>query len=239
MKNIALLTTDTTHHTYFASELSKKYRSVHVLSESNLYHPHYDTSHKFEELREEHEKSKFFDGKNLSLKDVCEVQTINTISSPEGNAWFQKVKPSLTIVFGTGILKHFLIKEVGTPILNLHGGDPQEYRGLDSHLWTIFHRDFSNLVTCLHELTPKLDDGPIIEIMGLTIKPGMKLYELRESNTRVCVQLTNNAIEAFLNSGEIKGEPQKKVGRYYSAMPSCLKERCVAQFEKHTGAVNA
>ena len=32
----------------------------------------------------------------------------------------------------------------------------QKYRGLDSHYWSIYHKDFESLVTTLHRVTPIL-----------------------------------------------------------------------------------
>ena len=37
----------------------------------------------------------------------------------------------------------------------------EKYRGLDSHLGALWHRDYSELKTCLHQLSDTLDDGDI------------------------------------------------------------------------------
>ena len=47
-------------------------------------------------------------------------------------------------------------------IFNLHGGDPEKYRGLDSHYWSIYHNDFKSLITTLHKVRPILDTGEIV-----------------------------------------------------------------------------
>ena len=53
------------------------------------------------------------------------------------------------------------MKKYKNKIFNLHGGNPEEFRGLDSHYWSIYHNNF-NLYSCLHKLSYKLDDGDII-----------------------------------------------------------------------------
>ena len=47
--------------------------------------------------------------------------------------------------------------------INLHGGDPEKYRGLDSHLWSIYHEDWASLVSTLHVVSKDLDAGDSIE----------------------------------------------------------------------------
>ena len=81
-----------------------------------------------------------------------------------------------------------MINVVPEKIFNLHGGDPQRYRGLDTHLWAIYHKDFGGLVTTLHIL-PKLDDGDIVSMGTLPVSKDMPLYALRKVNTEVCVNL--------------------------------------------------
>ncbi len=119
-------------------------------------------------------------------------------------------------------------------MLNLHGGDPENYRGLDSHLWAIYHRDFEALVTTLHFVTSELDDGDIVGQMRVPLRSGMALHQLRAANTEVCVELTVSALEALRSRGVLDARRQLRCGRYYSFMPTPLKELCNRRFATHT-----
>ena len=134
------------------------------------------------------------------------------------------ISPDIIIVFGTSRLRKGVIDVLPNAIYNLHGGDPQHYRGLDSHLWAIYHRDFDGLETTLHQLNGELDDGAIVAKRSLQITKGMKLHELRSANTEACVELVTDALHFYSKTGRIDSCTQKKKGRYYSFMPAVLKE---------------
>ena len=145
----------------------------------------------------------------------------------------KKENPDMVLVFGTGLLKEHLIRVCPNNTYNLHGGDPESYRGLDSHLWAIYHRDFSSLVTTLHRLDTSLDTGDIILQGQIPLTQGMGLYMLRAVNTQLCVQLAVATIDMCSRYGNVVSRRQRQAGRYYSSMPSTLKSICCKNFEKY------
>jgi methionyl-tRNA formyltransferase len=230
---LSVLTTETLHHTYFVQELLKKYPGTRVFVETQTLKPSFSTSHPFEQLREEYEQKAFFNGAKPSLKDVSEVESFPTLNGDEAIRALRDFRAEVAVVFGTGRLSPPLIEAQGI-LINLHGGDPERYRGLDSHLWSIYHGEFDSLMTTLHHLNPVLDDGDIILKNSLLLHKGMKLHELRSVNTYVCLKMVKEALARYSNEGKIVGVPQKKKGRYYSFMPADLKEVCRNRFEKYT-----
>ena len=98
-------------------------------------------------------------------------------------ASLEKESVDIVIVFGTGVLKPPLIEICTQRIFNLHGADPENYRGLDTHLWAIYHKDFSGLITTLHHLDTGLDTGDIVLQSAIPIHQKIKLHELRAANT--------------------------------------------------------
>ena len=62
----------------------------------------------------------------------------------------------------------------------------------------------------------------------------MKYHELRYYNTLNCINLTDKLISNFIHKKKINLKRQKSVGRYYTAMPSSLKDYCIKNFERHT-----
>jgi methionyl-tRNA formyltransferase len=220
---IAVLTTETPHHAYFVSALKPDI----VFCETGANTAAYATAHDFENARDKYERQVWFDGADKSLGDFSTVERFEDIG--DAATRLKACDPDLAICFGTRRLKPPILTACGD-FLNLHGGDPQEYRGLDTHLWAIWHRDFDGLKTCLHRVNPVLDDGEVVALAAIPLSDGMKLHQLRKANTEVCIEL----VQSVLARGVVESRPQRKKGRYYGAMPSVLKEVCVKRFERWT-----
>ena len=219
---ILILTTKTPHHHFFIKQLLKFYsKEVEVFFEEKKISFPFKVSHRFESKRILYEKKKFFDNKNFTLKKGLSFYDIN---SKECIKKIRNLNPKIIIVFGTGKIKDEIINEFKNKIFNLHGGDPALYRGLDSHLWGIYHNDYNFYVT-LHKLEKKLDTGNII-FKKKIIKKNLKIFEIRYFTTLICIDLSKKLIQNFLNNKKIKEVKLKSIGRYYSAMPSSIKNIC-------------
>ena len=82
-------------------------------------------------------------------------------------------------------------------------------------------------------LNAELDDGEIIQKKSLDISSISGLYQLRAINTTACLELTISALNQYEKLKFFIISKQKTTGRYYSFMPSCLKEICVNKFDKY------
>jgi methionyl-tRNA formyltransferase len=234
---IAILTTQTPHHVYFVKEIAGRYPDVHVIDETQTLHAPFESSHSFEADRDERERGQWFGGRDARLADFASVTAVDTLNSADGLKALAGICPDIAIVFGTGKLSPEVIDRGPRCLLNLHGGDPEEYRGLDTHLWAIYHGDFGALITTLHRVNSVLDDGDICLQESLQMRRGMLLSELRTVNTIACVRLAIAALESFKAQGDVPGRRQRHKGRYYSYMPGVLKDLCVRRFARHTGAI--
>jgi folate-dependent phosphoribosylglycinamide formyltransferase PurN len=230
---VAILTTETLHHAFFAREIARAGDTVGFCETRRAAPPPFETHHSFEDEREAYEASRWFGGQKSKLSDFVRTRQVETLNDPTALAALKEEKPDFVIVFGTGVLKPPLCETFSNRIFNLHGGDPEEYRGLDTHLWAIYHRDFAGLVTCLHRLDPGLDTGDIVAKGSLALSRDMPLYALRAVNSELCVALTRNAMGQS-TTGAITAQPQRRAGRYYSAMPAVLKDICVTRFKNYT-----
>ena len=172
--------------------------------------------------------------KKLKLNEIANTEKFDSINDADALRSIKKYNPDLMIVFGTRRIENKLIGIKSNKIFNLHGGDPERYRGLDSHLWSIYHNDFSALVTTLHRIEPKLDTGDIVAQCSVPITKNLQLYALQAMNTEICIKLTLNLIDTFIKYGNIITRPQRKLGRYYSAMPRDLKTICFQKFKNFT-----
>ena len=230
---IILLTTETLHHAHFARQLAAGAHEVLALIETETVLPPYDTAHPFEAARDEHERAHWFAGRQGKVTEFAESRHFADINAPEAVAALRGFAPGLTVCFGTRRLKGELIARGGEKLVNLHGGDPERYRGLDTHLWAIWHRDFSALQTCLHRVDDQLDTGEIVQCLPVEPAPGSGLHQLRQANTETCLRLVYGAIAQIEGHGALKTRKQTGQGRYYSFMPAALKEICVKRFAHH------
>jgi methionyl-tRNA formyltransferase len=230
---VVILTTQTPHHAYFIREIGARHPNVLVLEETRAAMPPFPTFHPFEAERDAYERDSWFEGADPRLKDLAETETFASLNDETAVRRLAAHRPDVAMVFGTGRLSRAAIAACPDGMINLHGGDPQEYRGLDTHLWAIYHGDFEGLVTTLHRVAPDLDSGDIISRRPIALTRGLKLHQLRRLNTEVCVALVEKALVDFQN-GALKSMPQTRKGRYYSFMPDVLKIVCVAKFHKYT-----
>lgn len=230
---VLVLTTDTLHHAYFVRELVSQVSRLHVILETTGIKPTFDVAHPFELLRDQYERDEWFKGGEPAVGDFAAVTTCANVNDSDAVESATRFVPDITVAFGIRKAEPALIRAAGTRVVNLHGGDPEFYRGLDSHLWAIYHSDFKNLVTTLHILNETLDDGPIIGIRSVSVCRDMRLYQLRHHNTESALELTRVALDELRRTGDVSSRRQRQTGRYYSFMPAVLKEVCVKRFEKH------
>ncbi len=231
---IALLTTQTPHHTFFVREIAARFDSVQAFCERQSLRPTFDTSHPFETERDEFERNRWFRGADPRIDEFVPATTVDTMNGTEGLSSLSSWRPDVAIVFGTGRLSSVVLENGPSCFLNLHGGDPEEYRGLDTHLWAIYHSDFGGLVTTLHRINSSLDDGDICLQERISISAGMRLCELRLANTEACVRIAVAALSSVREQGDVPSRKQRRAGRYYSFMPSPIKEICLKRFENYT-----
>lgn len=228
------MTTETLHHAYFVREIAARYPATAIFCETKTPSAPFETAHAFESARERYEQEHWFNGSRRALANFAPVTMLSTINGDAALNAIRRFDPDVLVDFGTGKVKSPVLDFKPGRFFNLHGGDPQQYRGLDSHLWAIYHGDFSGLVTTLHRLTQTLDAGDIVSMRDVPLRPHMRLHELRAANTQVCLDMTLAALSGIASSGDVRGTPQSEKGRYYSFMPAALKEICVGKFEKFT-----
>jgi methionyl-tRNA formyltransferase len=213
---IVALPTYTQHHAYWAFMVASAGVLGGVVPERRRAQAPFATRHAFEDERDAFEREALAAPAWSELAPVEEVDTVDDAT----------LTGDFAVSFGTGLIGPALIERWSGRLLNLHGGDPERYRGLDTHLWAVYHGDFDGLVTTLHVVDERLDTGAVVEKAAIPLPD--ELYQLRAANTEVCVELTLGAVERRAAT------PQRAVGRYYSFMPAVLKDVCLQRWAKRT-----
>lgn len=235
---LAILTTETLHHNYFVQEIARHHEIELIVEETQSLQAPFATFHPFEAEREQYEQARWFQDQAVpALQDFAPLLQVKNINDKQAVNALNTLQPEVILVFGTGRIKAPLIRSCEQGILNLHGGNPERYRGLDSHLWAVYHRDFDALDTCLHRLNAELDDGEIIMRIPIPLEKDLPLHALRAVNTECCVELCRSALATYQALGKFLSYPQSHKGRYYSFMPQDLKALCLKRFERHTATL--
>lgn len=236
---ISILTTDTIHHSFFVRELMACYGDVMVFCQSTTaVKPLFQTYNNFESERDRYESKSWFGDSPIKISDIAPIQFYPSLNCDTAVKSLRDYNADIIIVFGTDVLQPAVISVNPSRIFNLHGGDPEFYRGLDTHLWAIYHNDFNNLITTLHRLDARLDNGDIVVQCKIPISKGMPIYALRRANTEVCVTLSMSVIDMIQRNGDVISRAQRTKGRYYSSMPTELKNICQRQFESYTAKLD-
>ena len=183
--------------------------------------------------RDKFEIKKWFKNKNHQLtksKNIIFVKDLNSLNLKN----ILKNKLDLILVFGTSVLSRKFLQNINCPILNFHGGNPEKFRGLDSHLWAILDHKINELKVTIHKLKPEIDRGDILYLKKIKLKKNMKIYEIRKQTTEICLNLAIKTINAIANKKKLLFKKQKKIGKYYSAMNTHLKGKCEKIFNRYT-----
>lgn len=235
LSTIAVLSTDTLHHRYFLNTLRAQGIPIGpVIFETSSVKPPFVTGPFYEEEQEAFERE-HWDGK-LDLNGF-EISEVSNINDPDSHQIIKFAQPNFGLVFGTRRLTQGSIELFADGLVNVHRGISQEYRGLESDLWAIYHRDFKNIGVTLHKIDKDLDTGGIVAQGRLPLLSRMKIQHLRlytsEMATRMMVDVVKNYI-----SGTLIEAPQTVKGRYYSFMPIDLKHVVKDYFEKYCNGLS-
>ena len=100
-------------------------------------------------------------------------------------------------------------------------------------MWAIYQINLIPVKITLHRLKPKVDSGNIIYSNRLKITKNTKLHELRYLNFKKACEQAIKFINLIFKKKKIKDKKLKKLGKYYSFMPSNLKTVCVKNFNEY------
>ena len=234
---IVILTTGSLRRRYVVRELQRAFPIARVFVETRHANPPFPVAHEIDSTARDHERQLFFDGDAPPFAALADIEQFDRLNSPEAANAIAEAKPDILAVYGTGRIANEVIALCPAGSVNLHGADPEAYRGLDCPLWTIYHRDYAALVETVLRLSPEIDGGDMIAKLPVPITPGMALHEFRASSAATVVALLTTAFRHFETDGEFKSAKQRHKGRYYSYMPAIMKDLCVRNFAKYTASL--
>ncbi|MEQ9170470.1 MAG: formyltransferase family protein [Rhodospirillales bacterium] len=231
---IAILTTQSPHHARFVAAMAERHKVAGVLVETDIPAAPFDTSHPIDDERDAFERNTWFSGSEPAFGDLAPSAEFPSLSVPSAAEKLADLKVEAAIVFGTRKLSGPILTVLGPRLVTLHCGAPQEYRGLDTALWAVYHGNFEGLVTTVQYVEPELNTGAILEQKPIHLHHGMELHQLRHASTEAFIDISDAAVATF-SAGRMRIiTPLQHHGRPYSFMPGILKGICAEKFRRHT-----
>jgi methionyl-tRNA formyltransferase len=234
MKTV-LLTTDTIHHRFFASRVQEMYPFSAIFVEKTGSHS--PVSHPLDRGQNHYEEETLLPSCTRSFSELAVTYEWDTVNGDGTLTALLEISPEIILIIGTGKISDAVIRSASLVCLNLHGGNPEEYRGLDTLLWAIYHKDFQNLVTTLHMVDSTLDTGDIVFQARIPVEKTTEISHIRSLNTGVCISMVLLALHSLERSGWIPSREQVRKGRYYSSIPEELKDTCIRNFQGYVNAL--
>lgn len=234
MKKIIILATDTPHRRYFIKKLVMEgVRIDAVFFETSNIIPRFPTGPFFEKEERNFESLSFFNSFDDSLNDIKAFYLPN-INDLEVKTYIEENNIDFGIVFGTRKVSSTIVDAFRDGAINVHRGIAEEYRGLDTNLWAIYHSDVENAGVTVHFVGKELDTGDIVLQERVIYPPKTQIFQLRYFETLLATDLVIRSAQNYL-AGKLVYRPQIKKGRYYSFMPLVIKELLPEKLEKALG----
>lgn len=230
MKRILALSTDTPHHRYMFDKLVAADLPLAGLffETSGIQNP-FGVDEGFSADEAAFESQAFGE---IALPESCPVFEFANVNEMSCMTKLEELEPDFGIVFGTRKLSKELIGKFKDGLINVHRGIAQKYRGLDSDLWAIYHRDYKNIGVTLHLVEALLDTGAIAQQESMQLRPGYKCHQIRYYTSVIATDLMLKAVSDYL-SDSLQTKKQSEKGRYYSFMPPEIKRVVRERFDKY------
>ena len=220
---ISIFTTDTKHHRYLIQYIDNKFPNeiCSIIFENRpQIERQYETGPFFDIEKDEYEE-KFFEeipyeySKNLKTK----IYMVPNINSKYVSTLIKSTEPDIGVCFGTGLIKPYIFNIPKWGTMNIHRGSISKYRGLDSHLWALYNKDFNELGITVHYIDDTLDTGDILGIKYMILKNIKYIYSMRHESTVISTKIVIDLLDKFKQSNsKLKGKVQQNLGKYYTAI---------------------
>ncbi len=146
--------------------------------------------------------------------------TLKNINSPEALKIISDEKIDLIINARTrSIYKEPILKAAKMGCVNIHHGLLPAQRGLMCDFWA--HLENEDYGFSIHQMTTKIDDGPILKVMNLG-KPKNNYLQAVLAGSEVEAQACKDLIEQIKKNGFTQAEVNQTVQPKYRKNPSLM-----------------
>jgi methionyl-tRNA formyltransferase len=126
----------------------------------------------------------------------------------------RRLRPSVVLVFGTGLLAPALIDAFPGGIINIHLGLSPFYRGAGTNFWPLVNREPEYCGATIHFLDAGVDSGPIIAHVRPDVRRGDGPHDIGNRIIVAAAEALASAAIAHAAS-PLRGVVQQGGGRLY------------------------
>lgn len=157
------------------------------------------------------------------------VETCGDANDERAVEVLRKYQPQTVLLYGTSILKTSTL-QLAPRFLNIHGGLVPKYRNVHSEFWALMHGKSEEIGTSILQVTPGIDDGPVVIQKALPMAVST-LEEALHQNLLLGAQLAAEALRAA-RAGTLRAIPQDAAKRGFFKTPGY---RDIQQFREKIG----
>ncbi len=227
---IALLTTDGLPALYCAQALAAEYELCGVLTATSLPPLPFETAHPLDAETEAYETANWFPQKIPELSDFGPVFSVPDMTSAAALDTVRDLAPNVIVAFGAGPLSAGIIELAKDHAVVLHAGNPEDFRGADTHLWAVYHGLTDDLQSIVQYADENPNTGAILRALPVHLADGTPLAGLRKAVTEGCVTGALKVMQFFADGGMLTVNHLQRIGKLYTPMPAAVKDYCLAQY---------
>ena len=232
---IALLATDSPPALRCAGSLANAYDLCGVLVRTAAPKLPFATVHELDDEQAALETDTWFGSGRPKLAGIAPVHPVPDMIGAEAAAALKALNPDVVVSLNAGPTGRAITDMMATRALVLHPGDPQEYRGEDTHLWAVYHGDERHLESVVQYASPEPNGGSVLASTPLDLPPEMPLAGLRGAVTDGCITGMVKVLKFFDGGGMLSVTRLQQLGKLYTPMPAVMKDYCLAQFAHRSG----
>jgi hypothetical protein len=227
---IALLATDCPPALRCAGSLAKAYDLCGILVRTKAPVLPFATAHDLDGEQAAFESDAWFGGHSPTLAGFAPVHEVPDMTGAEAAAVLKHLAPDVVVSLNGGPIGRAIIDLKKDRALVLHPGNPQEYRGEDTHLWAVYHGEEKSLECIVQYATADPNCGPVLVSTPLDLPPGTPLAGLRRAVTDGCITGMEKVLKFFDGGGMLSVTRLQHPGKLYTPMPAVMKDYCLSQF---------
>ncbi len=230
MLRIVILCSDGAHHRYLAALLGRHFHVAAVVTEprasqlaslrarqqwrdyaAGRYHAWRRRVTRLDDYRR-----RFFAlPAGWSVPGRAERLTVATINAPAVARLLARVRPDVTVVVGTTILRERVLSAAGDTVINVHGGYLPDYRGNHCFFFAMRDRAWDRIGSTLHYVSRGIDTGDLIEVVRPPLHPGDNAEMLYCRAEKLAMHRLAEWLGHLQRGGILPRHPQETRGRLY------------------------
>lgn len=142
--------------------------------------------------------------------------TVDSINDQAVVDVLRQVRPDVTVVMGTSIIKDKVLAEAGDVVLNLHGGYLPDYRGNHCFFFALSNGDFDKVGTTIHFVDRGIDTGDLLEVVVPALRSTDNAEAMYCRAEKAAVHRLVTWLDHYERGGELPRTPQGRKGKLHN-----------------------